>query len=137
MPVKPPESKFGFYHILPESLLSHYPITLLQLFPTFLPFYYFSYKSPTMPTVKFTYALKRFFPSLADLDKEAEDLPALINAVDNDFPGLKKYVLDEQGALRKHVNIFIDGELIKDRQQLSDSFHQDSEVFIMQALSGG
>lgn len=90
-----------------------------------------------MPTVKFTYALKRFFPDLGDLDVIADDLPAVIDAVEKDFPGLKKYVLDEQGALRKHVNIFVDGELIRDRRQLTDAVQKGSEVFIMQALSGG
>ena len=90
-----------------------------------------------MATVRFTYALKRFFPTLGDLDIQEDTLPAVIDAVEKDFPGLKKYVLDEQGALRKHVNIFIDGELIRDRQQLTDAFQPDSEVYIMQALSGG
>ena len=90
-----------------------------------------------MATVKFTYALKRFFPKLGDMDVESENLPDVIDAVEKEFPGLKKYVLDEQGALRKHVNIFVDGSLIRDRQKLSDAIEKGSEVYIMQALSGG
>jgi hypothetical protein len=45
--------------------------------------------------------------------------------------------LDEQGSLRKHVNIFIDGKMINDRNKLSDPFTTGSEIYIMQALSGG
>ena len=90
-----------------------------------------------MPTVKFTYALKRFFPQLEAVSVEGSSLPELLEAVDRRYPGIQHYIVDERGVLRKHVNIFIDGELIRDRESLSDSFDENSEVFIMQALSGG
>ncbi|MEO1259302.1 MAG: MoaD/ThiS family protein [Bacteroidota bacterium] len=90
-----------------------------------------------MPTVKFTYALKRFFPELKETPVQGESLPALLESIDQHYPGIQHYIVDERGALRKHVNIFIDGELIKDREQLSDAFSENSEVYIMQALSGG
>lgn len=47
------------------------------------------------------------------------------------------YVLDEQGALRKHMLVFIDGAQIADRDGLSDLVPTGAEVFVMQALSGG
>lgn len=47
------------------------------------------------------------------------------------------YVLDDQAALRKHMAIFIDGFLIRDRAGLSDPVRDDSEIYVMQALSGG
>jgi hypothetical protein len=47
------------------------------------------------------------------------------------------YVLDEQGALRKHMLIFVNDEMIRDRVHLSDAVPPDGEVFILQALSGG
>ena len=52
-------------------------------------------------------------------------------------PKAKSYFLDDQGAVRKHVVIFLDGYPIKDRQNLSDKIEPDSEILIMQALSGG
>jgi molybdopterin synthase sulfur carrier subunit len=52
-------------------------------------------------------------------------------------PALSGYVLEDTGALRKHMTIFVDGLVIKDRQNLSDPVPTDGEVFIMQALSGG
>jgi hypothetical protein len=53
-------------------------------------------------------------------------------------PFLRGYVLDEQGALRKHMVIFLDGIALKDRTKLSDPITRDnSEIFVMQALSGG
>jgi molybdopterin synthase sulfur carrier subunit len=47
------------------------------------------------------------------------------------------YVLDDQGALRKHMAIFIDGRQIRDRQGLSDAVADDATIDLVQALSGG
>lgn len=90
-----------------------------------------------MPTVRFTYALKRFFPGIKDTPATGSTLRDVLREMDASYPGVKGYILDEQGNLRKHVNIFIDGEMIVDRLQLSDSFKESSEIYIMQALSGG
>jgi hypothetical protein len=52
-------------------------------------------------------------------------------------PRARGYVLDEQGALRKHVVVFVDGEAVQDRSGLSDGVRAESQVYVMQALSGG
>ena len=90
-----------------------------------------------MPTVKFTYALRRFFSGLKDTAAAGMTLSEVLREMETRYPGICSYILDEQGCLRKHVNIFIDGQLINDRRSLSDSFSKDSEIYIMQALSGG
>ncbi len=50
---------------------------------------------------------------------------------------LRSYVLDDQGRVRKHMSVFVDGEQIQDRSGLSDPIRADSEIYVMQALSGG
>jgi molybdopterin converting factor small subunit len=52
-------------------------------------------------------------------------------------PALRGYVLEDSGALRRHMTIFVNGVSIQDRQKLSDPVPVDGEVYIMQALSGG
>ncbi|MBI4718820.1 MAG: MoaD/ThiS family protein [Planctomycetes bacterium] len=47
------------------------------------------------------------------------------------------YVLDEHGALRRHMIVFVNGEAIQDRATLSDPVADGAEVYVMQALSGG
>jgi sulfur-carrier protein len=47
------------------------------------------------------------------------------------------FVLDDQGAVRKHVVIFVDGQQIQDRRHLADPVGPDGEIYVMQALSGG
>ena len=90
-----------------------------------------------MVNINFTYALKRFYPDLASFDAEAKQVAEVLDIVENRFPGMKSYLVDDQGELRKHVNIFVNGSLIKDRTKLSDALQDGAEVYIMQALSGG
>ena len=52
-------------------------------------------------------------------------------------PRLRGYVVDERGALRKHMVVFVDGEQVKDRARLSDPVGPTAELYVMQALSGG
>lgn len=91
-----------------------------------------------MAKVRFTAALKRFYPNL-----EAEEMvpgtkiSEVLEAIDQKYPGIIDYVIDEEGALRKHVNIFLREELIKDKLTLSDPVAEQDEVLIYQALSGG
>ena len=54
-----------------------------------------------------------------------------------DNPQARGYVLDERGAMRKHMIVYVDNVMIRDRQRLSDPVQPDSEVYVMQALSGG
>ena len=52
-------------------------------------------------------------------------------------PRVRGYVLDDQGALRRHVAIFVNQALIRDRSGLSDPVGEHDEIFVVQALSGG
>ncbi len=91
-----------------------------------------------MATVKFTSHLRRFFPDLKDgLRVEGRTVAEVVAALDMRFPGFGDYVVDECGALRKHVNIFIGEEMVNDRERLLDPLNDSSQVFIFQALSGG
>ncbi len=90
-----------------------------------------------MPSVSFTNNLKRFYPDLATLNVDSRSIPEILEQIDSRHPGIKDYILDEQGRLRKHVNIFIGNDLIRDRDNLSDIVDDKDEIYIMQALSGG
>jgi molybdopterin converting factor small subunit len=90
-----------------------------------------------MVRVNFTQALKRFYPELEPFAVECSSVRDLIQVMDDKYPGIKKYIVDEQGQLRKHVNIFVQQKLINDRIKLQDQLVANDEVYIMQALSGG
>ena len=62
---------------------------------------------------------------------------AVLEAAFAENPSARSYVLDDQGALRKHINIFVDGSLIRDRVGLTDPVAPEAAVHVIQALSGG
>tara|TARA_R110002049_G_scaffold225521_1_gene397441 strand:- start:59727 stop:59996 length:270 start_codon:yes stop_codon:yes gene_type:complete len=72
-----------------------------------------------------------------DLVIEASSIAELFAHYFARYPKVRSYVLDDQGAIRKHVAVIADGLNIRDRIQLSDLLNKDSEVYIFQALSGG
>ena len=52
-------------------------------------------------------------------------------------PALRGYLLDDQGHVRKHVAIYVDGRRLRDREHLSDPVTGTSEIYVLQALTGG
>jgi sulfur-carrier protein len=54
-----------------------------------------------------------------------------------DNPQARSYVLDDQSALRRHMTIFVDGQMIRDRTHLADAVRDTSTIHVFQALSGG
>jgi molybdopterin synthase sulfur carrier subunit len=64
-------------------------------------------------------------------------LAEVLDAVGADYPRLKSYVLDDQGRLRKHIAIFVDGVMRPRESALSLPLAETSDVYVFQALSGG
>lgn len=89
-----------------------------------------------MPKVVFTANLRRHV-DCPDVVVEGESVRQTLDAVFSEFAQLRGYVVDDQGKLRKHMVVFVDGKAVKDRDTLSDAVQFDSEVYVMQALSGG
>jgi hypothetical protein len=89
-----------------------------------------------MPEIKFTQNLERHL-SVAPEQVEGATVREALDRVFESNPRLRSYVLDDQGRLRRHVVVFVDGEIIEDRAELSDPVRPSSELFVMQALSGG
>lgn len=67
----------------------------------------------------------------------ADRLDAALEALFAQHPRLRGYVLDEHGAVRHHVAIFVDGAAIGDKRRLHQPLAAQSEIYVMQALSGG
>lgn len=89
-----------------------------------------------MPKVHFTDTLQRHV-ACPPTEAAGNTVREVLDRVFEELPKVKGYVLDEQQALRKHMAIFLDGEMIVDRLGLSDHVEPGTEIYIMQALSGG
>lgn len=89
-----------------------------------------------MVTVRFTPALARHVAAASIAARGATVREVLDDAFARDAKA-RDWVLDESGALRKHMTVFVDGEMIADRERLGDAVRDGAEIWIMQALSGG
>jgi molybdopterin synthase sulfur carrier subunit len=87
-------------------------------------------------TVVFTPNLKRHVECPTET-VEGSTVCAVLDAVFAQNPRLRGYIVDETGALRRHMSVFVDGQQIVDRDRLSDPVRAASEIYVMQALSGG
>jgi molybdopterin converting factor small subunit len=85
-----------------------------------------------MPRVVFTSNLQRHV-SCPARDAAGETVSAVLQEVFDQEPQIRGYVLDEQGELRKHVFIFVDGQ----RARLNHPVGESSEIYVLQALTGG
>ncbi|MET0727192.1 MAG: MoaD/ThiS family protein [Acidimicrobiales bacterium] len=89
-----------------------------------------------MPRVEFTKAMQRHVEAPAS-SVPGKTVSAALEAYFADRPAVRSYVLDEQGELRKHITVFLNGTQIADRAGMSDVVGEDDQIHVMQALSGG
>ena len=89
-----------------------------------------------MAKVSFTPALQRFLSAPA-VEVKAATLGEALVAVFTSKPALRGYLLDDQGALRRHVVVYVNGWPVKDRTGLSDPVSARDEIYVFQALTGG
>ncbi len=89
-----------------------------------------------MAYLEFAPALQRH-AAAPPVTAPAESLRSLLSEAFAQQPALKSYVLDDQGRVRKHVAVFVNGSLLHDRQQLDVPLAADDRIYIAQALSGG
>jgi molybdopterin synthase sulfur carrier subunit len=89
-----------------------------------------------MARISFTENLRRHVPC-PPVDAHGATVRELLDAVFADNPQLRSYLLDDQGRLRKHVNVFVNDLPAADRIFLSDPVGTGDQVFVFQALSGG
>ena len=90
-----------------------------------------------MPQVQFTPQLNRFIAVPPPQDCPGDTVAQVLHYVFESNPELKGYIVDDQGNLRQHVAVFLNGDLIKDRKRMSDQVSDSADIFVMQALSGG
>jgi sulfur-carrier protein len=90
----------------------------------------------TVATISFTRALERFVKAPSG-PVPGTTVAEVLAAVFAEQPALRGYVLDDQGSLRRHVVLYVNGEVVRDRAELSDPVGPRDEIYVFQALTGG
>lgn len=76
----------------------------------------------------------RPYTGAAEVEAQGATLDALLDDLNARYPGFKFRMVDEQGKIRRHIRVFVDGEQTFD---VSQSLAAARGVQIVQALSGG
>lgn len=96
-----------------------------------------------MARVVLASALSRWLPGASEpigevaLEVEGASVGEVLAGLFARHPNLRGYVVDEHGAVRHHVAVFVDGDAIRDKRNLNQPLGERAEVYVMQALSGG
>ena len=86
--------------------------------------------------VKLPAALVRLFPEATrqvEISALVETVGDAIDALDRRWPGMRDRLCDSTPALRRHLNIFVDGE----HARLETPLKPGTEMIVMTAVSGG
>jgi hypothetical protein len=89
-----------------------------------------------MAQVHFTSWLREIVPD-GPLSADGATVSQALAAVFDGRPHVRGYVLDDRGTIRKHVCIFVDGVRLPRETTLNHPIKPDSQIYVMQALSGG
>lgn len=89
-----------------------------------------------MATVRFTESIQRHV-QCPTREIAGTTVREVLEGYFADNERARGYVLDDQGALRKHMAIFIDGRQVKDRAALTDRVDEHAVIDLIQSLSGG
>lgn len=90
-----------------------------------------------MIKVRIPTPLRKLTGGQGEVAAEGENVAALINTLDKEYPGLKERLCDEQGELRRFVNIYINEEDIRFHQGILTPVKKGDEVSIVPAIAGG
>jgi len=71
------------------------------------------------------------------IDGAADSIADALALLWSECPAVRDRVITELGEVRPHINIFIDGESIRDAGGLRAAVRSGSEIFILPAVSGG
>jgi molybdopterin converting factor small subunit len=84
--------------------------------------------------VKLPALLVDLFPGSARrVEMRVATVAEMVDDLDRRWPGMRDRICDTRPAIRKHMNVFVDGE----RAKLDTPLRPGAEVFVLTAISGG
>jgi len=90
-----------------------------------------------MPTVRFPNVMKYYLNNQAEFFMPASTVQELLDQVVEQYPSVKFHMVDSDGHLRKHFNIFVNNVHIRDLQGIETPLKADDKVILMASAAGG
>jgi molybdopterin converting factor small subunit len=90
-----------------------------------------------MPVVRIPAALKYYVENRCEIEFSASTMTDLLNLLVASYPSLRVHLLDDDGRLRRHFNVFINGVHIRELSGLDTVLHPDDKVLLLASAAGG
>ena len=82
-------------------------------------------------------ALKQYADDTETIEFDGQKVSDLLEQLTSNYPNLKAHLLDDNGALRNFVNVFVNEDNIRDQQNMDTAVADGDEVVIVPAIAGG
>jgi molybdopterin converting factor small subunit len=90
-----------------------------------------------MPTVRFPAVMKYYVNNQAEFFVPAATVSDLVSQVIEQYPSVKFHLVDAEGNLRKHFNVFVNGIHIRDLEGMETPLQEEDRVILMASAAGG
>lgn len=88
-------------------------------------------------TVKVPTPLRKFTAGAESVEGTGETVRGLVDNLEKRHPGIRERICDEQGRVRRFVNLYLNGDDIRFLQQLDTRVKDGDEISIVPAIAGG
>ena len=90
-----------------------------------------------MPSVRIPTPLRKLTNELEVVETAGSNVGEILDNLDKAFPGLKERICDEQGNVRRFVNVFLNDEDIRFLDEKATAVGEKDELSIVPAIAGG
>ncbi|NWG06226.1 MAG: MoaD/ThiS family protein [Chloroflexi bacterium] len=90
-----------------------------------------------MPTVRFPHIMKYYINDQSEITVPGATVAEMIQNVIEGYPSVKFHLVDADGRLRRHFNIFVNGTHIRDLKGLETPLQEEDKVILMASAAGG
>jgi molybdopterin synthase sulfur carrier subunit len=90
-----------------------------------------------MAQVRIPTPLRKYTGGAEAVQADGATVAAIVADLDKNHPGIRERICDESGAVRRFVNIFVNGEDIRFLQNLDTTVKAGDEVSVVPAIAGG
>lgn len=90
-----------------------------------------------MATVRFPAVMKYYVDNQTEFSVSASTVKEVVDRVIEQYPSIKFHLVDSEGTLRKHFNIFVNGTHIRDLQGMDTRLKEEDKVILMASAAGG
>ena len=90
-----------------------------------------------MPTVRFPAVMKFYINNQVELSIPAATARELIDRIIERYPSVRFHLIDSQGNLRRHFNLFVNGTHIRDLNGMDTVLSEADKIILMASAAGG